>query len=336
MNKQQINRNYMIVILLIHVVYFLFALYFKQIYTLDSEEYILTAKNLLSYSTVYNGIWSKDPIPELYTLRPPLYGAFIFISRFFSTSDFLVLFFQNLLSVILWILFISWFNRSFTRKNIEPFVVMALIFFPSQMIEVNSIMADLLLEFLLFLAFLFLIRYHQSKKGFDIFSFNLFLALALFTKPIMLYFWIPNLVYSIYLYMKSRNYVIILSFLLLPFMAFIWSLRNMNKTEVFMYSSAKSQNLLDFNAGSVLKFLHGDKESKEIIGKILNLSQVKKSYPEKTEFLLNTASQIISDNLGEYSKCDLIAGNYQFVVGKWGYITNCNPSISLNYYISII
>ena len=198
MNKQPISRNYIFVILLIHVVYFLFALYFKQIYTLDSEEYILTARNLLDHGVVYNGVWREDLIPELYTLRPPLYGSFIFLSRLFSSSDFLVLFFQNLLSILLWVLFISWFNKSFTRKNIEPYVVLALIFFPSQMIEVNSIMADLLLEFLLLLSFLFLLRYHQSQRGFDIFLFNLFLALALFTKPIMLYFWIPNLVYSVY------------------------------------------------------------------------------------------------------------------------------------------
>jgi hypothetical protein len=190
---------------------------------------------------------------------------------------------------------------------------MALIFFPSQMIEVNSIMADLLLEFLLFLAFLFLLRYHQSQKGIDIFLFNLFLALALFTKPIMLYFWIPNLVYSVYLYLKSKNYIVLLSFLLLPFVAFSWSWRNMNKTEVFMYSSAKSQNLLDFNAGSVLKFLHGDKKSKEIVIDILNSPEAKNSYPEKTEFLLDTASQIISDHKLIYFYCH-VKGMFNFML----------------------
>jgi choice-of-anchor B domain-containing protein len=44
----------------------------------------------------------------------------------------------------------------------------------------------------------------------------------------------------------------------------------------------------------------------------------------------STSTQLSSNNLGEYAKCDLIAGNYQFVVGKWGYITNCNPSVPLN------
>ena len=44
----------------------------------------------------------------------------------------------------------------------------------------------------------------------------------------------------------------------------------------------------------------------------------------------STSVQLNSDNLGQYAKCDLIAGNYQFVVGKWGYITNCNPSVTLN------
>ena len=190
---------------------------------------------------------------------------------------------------------------------------MALIFFPSQMIEVNSIMADLLLEFLLLISFLFLVRYHQSDKSLYIVLLNLFLALALFTKPIMLYFWIPNLIYSVYLYAKSKNYVIILSFLLLPFVAFIWSLRNMSKTEVFMYSSAKSQNLLDFNAGSVLKFLHGDKESKEIVIGILNSPKTKNGYAEKTEFLLDTASQIISDNKLIYFYCH-VKGMFNFML----------------------
>lgn len=43
-----------------------------------------------------------------------------------------------------------------------------------------------------------------------------------------------------------------------------------------------------------------------------------------------TSIQLNSDNLGQYSKCDLIAGDYQMVVGKWGYITSCTPSVSLN------
>ena len=311
--NQFINKKYFAIIILIHFIYLCFAFYFGQIYTLDSEEYLYTAKNLLNHGVIYNSIWSDKHIPELFTLRPPLYGIFIFFINLIHNSDFLVIIIQNILSVTLWIFFIIWFNKNYTKKNIELFVIIALIFFPSQMIEVNSIMADLLLEILLFLSFLFLYKFYSSTRSIYIILFNLFLAMALLSKPIMLYFWIPNLLYSIYLYSKNKNIVILISFFLLPSISFFWSLRNAHKTDVFMYSSAKSQNLLDFNAGSVLKFLYGDKESKKIIIDILNSPETKQGYVQKTNFLLDTASTIIKNNKLIYLYCH-VKGMFNFML----------------------
>jgi choice-of-anchor B domain-containing protein len=46
----------------------------------------------------------------------------------------------------------------------------------------------------------------------------------------------------------------------------------------------------------------------------------------------NTTSsyQLTSDVAGNYSKCDLLPGDYQVVAGKWGFVTNCQQNVNFN------
>src|SRR5690606_2633069 len=37
-------------------------------------------------------------------------------------------------------------------------------------------------------------------------------------------------------------------------------------------------------------------------------------------FLLNTNSN------GEFAKCNMVPGSYDFTAGKWGFVTNCEPN----------
>jgi choice-of-anchor B domain-containing protein len=43
-----------------------------------------------------------------------------------------------------------------------------------------------------------------------------------------------------------------------------------------------------------------------------------------------SAYQLTSDANGEYSKCDLLTGDYQVVIGKWGYVTKCETDVNVS------
>ena len=61
-----------------------------------------------------------------------------------------------------------------------------------------------------------------------------------------------------------------------------------------------------------------DQNTLPISNAIISISDATSSY------------QLISDANGEYSKCDLLTGNYQVVTGKWGFVTKCEANVNVS------
>ncbi|MBC7391311.1 MAG: hypothetical protein H7329_19075, partial [Opitutaceae bacterium] len=100
------NKMFLFALITIHAIYFFCALHFEGICNGDSDEYLLTAENLKYHGEVYNWVWKSKLDPFFYTLRPPLYGVFIFLLKLLWDNDYFVLFVQNLLSIGNWLLLI--------------------------------------------------------------------------------------------------------------------------------------------------------------------------------------------------------------------------------------
>jgi hypothetical protein len=290
------EKIFLTILIAIHALYFYFALTYGNIYTVDSDEYLQTAVNLKTHGEFYNYFWTNEKIPENYSLRPPVYGVFILALKSLYDSDYFVLFIQNILSIFIWIFLLQLLRNWEIKIKMQWAIILTLVFFPTLLILVNSIMTDILLQLWFVLCLAFIIYYFRSKNIWYIILFNLALTLAVFTKPIMLYFWIPNLIFSVYLYVKNKNLIILLASLLLPLSCYAWSLRNEKTTGYFHFSSIKTQGVLSMYAGYILNFTHGEDYCLKKQEEIKKRASLEPTYKLKSEYIVSESVKIINAN----------------------------------------
>lgn len=301
MYKFRVTNNAILCLVAVHMVYFTLSLIFGGIYTLDSPEYLNTATNLLHHGISYAGNIYDITNLDLFSLRPPGYGAFILLCMLISENHYFILIIQNILSIVTLFCIYNLLNAKKTSSiGLYSFWI-GLIFFPVYFILVNMVMADALLGFSLILAVFTLNIYHMSHHCKYLLLFNLLLGISVMIKPVMVYFWIPNLLFSIYLYFKYFSWTIFLPALILPAVVGLWSFRNYQKTGYYHFSSIKMQNLLELNAGAIVRYKYGQNTMKSHRKHIRNESEQKQSYKEKSQFLLQSASDTIIHNLPTYS-----------------------------------
>ena len=294
--KGIITKQFISVIILLHAIFFIIAVWIRGIYTLDSPEYLLTAENLINNCTFYNGTMDGTLNPTLYTLRPPGYPVFIALCKLIVNSDITIILLQNILSIILCIYLYKESRKISDSMSSGIMITSGLIMFPVYLILVNMVMAESLLAVLLLSALILIKRYLENHKWHYLLLFNFVLALSVLTKPVMMYFWIPNLLFSIYLLWKYRQIYILTFSLILPLVIGLWSYRNYKTTGFFEYSSIKTQNLLELNAGSIISFLENHDEMKQHREAILLSSKSYSEYGERSAYLMNEAKSVIYEH----------------------------------------
>src|SRR5689334_14203279 len=87
-------------ILIIHAAAFIFSCKDGTVVTKDSYEYLQQSVNIPKYHSWYCGNFDELIQPELYSQRPPLYGFFLMMIRFFSERLFLISLLQTLISIL--------------------------------------------------------------------------------------------------------------------------------------------------------------------------------------------------------------------------------------------
>jgi len=300
MNSKKTLLFVFFIIVLLHIVFFIGALNYKGIYTTDSPEYKYCAENIYNYNTSYSASLDENIKPEHFSLRPPGYPVFILFSKLIIDSDYTVLFIQNILSILLLFLLYYKLNFYFNDKKKYLFIV-GLIAFPIYLIMVNMIMADILLGILLTISWLFLDKFIKQQKYYYLLLFNVFLGFSAITKPVMMYFWIVNIAYAIYLAIKYKKLYPLFMSLILVFVITLWTYRNYQKTNYFHFSSIKAKNLIDVNAGDVLIYKYGEDYKKQFIKHAKEKAYKLPTYKEQSESLLNSAKEILLGNPILYS-----------------------------------
>ena len=326
-------------IFFIHAVYFMLSVILGGIYTLDSPEYIYTASNLWNHGISYAGSFTTDSTnPDLFSLRPPGYGIFIMICSLISENHYCILIIQNMLSIFILYWIYEFIQEKTGSEDGLFWFWSGLIFFPVYFILVNMVMADAVLGVVLLLSIFSLQKYLVSHHWKYILLFNLLLGVSVMVKPVMMYFWIPNLVFSGYLYFRHFSVYIILTAFILPLIGGVWSYRNYQKTGYFHFSSIKMQNLLELNAGAVVSFKYDHETMKSNRKFIRSESEKKNSYKEKSEFLLTAAEDTILNNKTIYTYLHMKGmANFMLAPGRVDIETFLNRSpekeISLLYEI---
>lgn len=281
-------------IVLLHAFYFCLALWRGGIYTADSPEYLAQAFNIWEGS-FYSG-HPELPYDRLYeTMRPPLYALFILLVKVFFATDYFVLFVQNLLSLMMLWLLIKFCRKELEMPGASLFLALALLFFPTFLIYVNSIMADLLFTVFLVGAMMAFYRFLRQPSAQQFFMYCGFLVFAVLTKPVLLYFLWLNVGLALWLGWKHRRVLFpLLSFLPLVFVLLI-SLYNQKQTDYLHFTAAKSVNLYWFNARTVLMYTEGEAVADSLYDAVNEAGRAQETLQGHLELLQAEARTILLD-----------------------------------------
>lgn len=200
----------------------------------------------------------------LYSLRTPLYPFIISLSLFVTQSPIWVVLLQFLLTILgaclLWEI-LAFLN---CEKRIASAVVICYLLHPAQVIYTNLFMAEITLQFLLLASLYSCMRYLKTGYLGNLILMNSCLGLAALAKPIMMYFWIPNLLFHAFLFWRNRRKSILVLALLPACFVCVWSYRNYRLTDYFHFSSIKTYNMLRNNMRSLGQNSHGSGDTDQI------------------------------------------------------------------------
>lgn len=225
--------------------------------TNDSPEYLRAAENFLSSGTFYSGRMDRQPQPAMFSRRPPLYPLLIAALRSISKDTGLIVFVQIILSLTGAILIWKILCYLEFRRTITTFVTALFLFYPTQIIYTHLVMAEVLLQWMLLSSFYFLVRFQETEKWYHLALCNLFLGLTALTKPVMVYFWVPNLFFHIWWMRRLARQKLILLALIPLSLVSLWSYRNYLHTNYFHFSSIKTSNMLHVNIRGIVRQTEG-------------------------------------------------------------------------------
>lgn len=313
-------------IIFVYILFFAVFYYSYNIYMADSIEYLMQAYNIKAHLSFYCADLTKEINPALYTKRPPMYGLVILFIKTIYNSNYFVLFVQNLLSIANIIGLIKILHDYKFEFDVKKSLYIFIVFFPAQYIYVNMIMSEILLQTFIFWALFNLFYYIKNRTTRNIIYYNIILALAVLTKPVLVYFWIPNLIFMAYLYYKNKKTSTLLSGLIHPVFVLLFSYYGYTTTGNLSYSSQKPVNLLDYYATFLLISVNGEDGGWKRYGEIHSYLDTIKDYSKMSIEAEKIAMEIILDNKIEYAKLHLKGMlNYFFDPGRY----------DLNYLLSV-
>jgi len=209
----------------------------------DSHEYLTSAHNLKNHGVIYSGSLKGEVDYALYSKRPPGYPFLLMLLSLVSPSLSLPVLFQVLL-IFLGGFFLWKINEEAeVPRKLNILALAVYLLYPGQIIYSQMIMAETALQFLLLSSVYCLSRFLNSKRSLPILSLNLCIGASILLKPVMLYFWIPNLILHL-LYFKKTSKKILLIAPLLPLLCIsLWSWRNYQATGVYHFSSLQATHM---------------------------------------------------------------------------------------------
>lgn len=308
-----------IALLFLHGLFFYFACRSGNIYlTVDSTEYLHQAENIKDHHSWYAGDWNKQHDDFLETRRPPLYGSLLFLLKSIICNDYFVLVIQNLLSIFC-LLLAYYLAQVIYCETINPFYFIApLFFFATQFIYANMIMADVLFQLLLLAAVFFFYRFAVHKKSNGFLWFNIMIALAILTKPVMYLFWVIIAVFTLLLFTKNLVRFKHTFYAVIPFATvMIVSVCNFQQTGLFHYSSVNQKFISEYGAYLSVGE-RGNEVAQNKIDSILAVAKKQPDFKSYSEYLDKESQSLIKRNFARFVFAQM-NGMVQFFVdhGRW-------------------
>lgn len=296
------SRKYLLFITALHVLFFVLALSYNGILLPDSEDYLWQAENIKNHASFYADDLNEPIKTDYYSKRPPLYALFIIGITSIVNSPFAVLFIQNLLSIFCaWLVYII-LSKHFGVKKAALWAGLLFVLFPNQLMYASMVMSETLLQTFILLAFYSFIKYLETEKPKWVLLNQAVLALALLTKPVMVYFWVINIIIFLVIGIRQKKYWLPVTVLLLPIAVMIWSEKNREDTGYYHYSSITHINLKDYNTKYFLFDKYGSRYGDSVIDMINNRAYSISDYTAQCNYIKDTCTKILLGDVPGYGK----------------------------------
>lgn len=295
--KQSFNNLLWPVIILLHAAFLYYGLGYGNIFLKDSAEYLNQSHNLLNHGSWYCGNMNETILPQLFSLRPPLYGFFIMLLHLIMKSNIMIMISQSVLSMINIYLACRIVGSLIpTTLNINYFLC-PFLFFPSQFIYANMIMPEMLLQSFVMLAVYSLLQYFNNKNISAFVFYQFFIAVALLVKPVFFIFPFLSLLFFLLIKINTKHKLLLTTCHSIPITAIlVVSYINFQHTGVFEYSSIPGKLLINYDARLAAAYNEGDAIALQQIDSIEAYAKQLPSYREKVEYIKDGAINMIKNN----------------------------------------
>ncbi len=292
-------KSLLLLIIAAHALWFLGAIVWKHIYNGDSHEYFFLAENLKH--GIYYSLDATQPIDPFYiSLRTPLYSVFIiFIEAVFGNANWILLLFQNIISI-----YVCWFSLKLFKPYLNHSKIwiygLLILFYPAQMLFASMIVPDFLLQLFMVLYLFHLLKMISSQQSKWMWLMSLWLILAFLAKPIVYpFFLIHFFICTYWLYQfKALKYLPIALFPILIVVAYGTFIKN--KTGFYHLSSVQAHNLLDYNLKTFHEFKYGFAKADSMNVAAHNISNQMPDFKSKYQCEEQIAKDSIKANFISY------------------------------------
>jgi len=308
------------VLIVIHLAFLGVAVQNKNFTTKDSWEYIWQAQNLKASGSWYAGDLTQDINPALYNQRPPAYGAFLSMLNFNAALNnvYLLLIIQLGLSLITVFMVVQFVKLFLGQEWNRLWLLIPLVFFPSQFVYCNMVMSEILLQLFVLLAIYFiarLIRYSQMK---DLWWSQWSVAIAMAIKPVMWLFpFVAAVSFLIHFFNKKVKLVALITFII-PFsaIAFFFNYSHTH-TGLWEFSSIQRKLMINYNSFAILKDVFNEEEATKTISEFQS-SVANLPYLEKCKQIDNFNKEVLFNHPMSAIKMEL-TGIFNFFAGhpRW-------------------
>lgn len=294
-------KKFLIILISLHLFFFIYSIFWGNIYVGDYREYLSQAKNFIEHGNFYAKDYTDEFNESYLTRRPPAYAIFIVLSRLIVNSDYSIIFFQSILSIIN-IIGVCKLLKNFNFKiNIYSYVLLFVILYPSQLIYANLIMTEMLFQTFLFWSVYYCFKFLRSYSLKDLIWNNIFIGFAVLTKPVLFVFVFINLLFFIYVIFRKKIRITFVLPCLIPVLCvFSLSYYNYTQTNYFHYSSLQFNNIFDFNAMFLVYNTKGDAQGDSVLKQYTAHFDTLKTMKELANEKYRIAEEIISANFSEY------------------------------------
>lgn len=282
-------------LLCIHICYFIIALLYGNIYTVDSYGYLHQAQNLLLHHSWYAEDWHAPVLIDYFSFRPPLYACFIIFCQSILSGHYFILVVQHLISIINMLVLFKLFKQSgFSVQVCAKVLMLVLLFYPAQFIHANLVMTEIIFQSLLLFLFYYTLQFAQKSNLRNAAILALLLSVSLLTKPVIILFSVAIAIVVLVQSIREKKPILLFPFLMVPLVFHLICLQHQHSTGYYHFSSVKPIFHLKYNAKYTLVAHYNANYADSVITAEMEQINAQSDYQHRYEMMQDKGTQIIS------------------------------------------